>query len=53
VTPSDFGIYVNNLPRKRSQHEVKEYFERVMDNLVEVEEVNFTYQIDELITLTE
>ena len=52
ITPSDFTVFVNNIPFRKSQEETKEFFtEQFVNEGVQVMKVNYCYNIQKISTL--
>lgn len=49
LTPSDFGIFVNNLPNDKTEDEVKEWFCKLFKNKIDIVYVNYAYEIGDII----
>lgn len=50
ITPSDFAVLVTNLPPSKDENEVKQFFKKALEG-IQVENVNYTYHIDEIVKL--
>lgn len=51
ITSAYFTVLVTNLPTDKDETQIKQFFEKITDNSVEVVKINFTYMIDELVKL--
>lgn len=50
ITPGDFTLLAQNLPYNKNENEVKEYFHHLLPE-IEIQKVNFTYDIKEMAKL--
>jgi len=51
ISPSDFAVLVYNLPKNKTQEEVREHLQKSMEGQIDIKEVIYTYQIDEIVNL--
>jgi len=50
VTPADFTVMVYNIPKKITEEDLKDYFEKLLPNL-EIKKVVYAYSISEIVHL--
>jgi phage shock protein PspC (stress-responsive transcriptional regulator) len=48
ITPSDFGVFLTNLPQKEEADTVKAFLEENVED-VEISYVNYAYKIEDIV----
>jgi hypothetical protein len=51
ISSSDFAIYLSNLPKDKNEKDIENFLKERINIEFKIEKVNFTYDINELVTL--
>ena len=50
ITPSDFGVFITNIPIKKSKDEFEEHMKKIIPH-TEIAYINYCYTIEEYVKL--